>query len=283
MHERRLRIHLAGGLGNQLFQIAFARFSIETYPQEISSVLIDPSVSDLKRRDQTNSLRRSLTLRVNETWAPSNPLAGLARSLLTLEFPPVSARHDKGLFKSSMCHETLLVSGQCEHFTSFPSITGFFQSTPEFLSWIQLSRPIHLKNQLETSSTNYASLHLRRGDYDSQRFGLLGPNYYAQSLEQVHEPEVRVFSDNLKAAEQLIRELRDPRLVLVDQDMTNVSLLNQMAGGTSLIAANSTLSWWAGNLGAKKRVRIAPSSWLRSDPTVVLPGAGWVRVACDWI
>jgi hypothetical protein len=170
------------------------------------------------------------------------------------------------------------------------SLCGYFQSSAELLSWINDVRPVNLmgtQNSFHTKSPegDFAALHLRRGDYvGSGPFGMLGDDYYDAAIQKIDEEKILVFSDDVSAASTLIARLGDRRLKIFDDSrMTNVSLLKKMSSATSLVAANSSLSWWAGNMGKRKKKRFAPARWFRFDDSPSLPGDSWELLDPSWL
>jgi hypothetical protein len=283
MGQRKLRVRLVGGLGNQLFQIAFGRLALTIYDSDFQSVIFDSSMPDRKSRDKTNALRSELILRQGEAWNSSNFVSETINALVASRNIGPVPNHDNGFLVSESCAEETILENGCTHFKSHFGLTGFFQNTASFLAWIQKAKPVSFRGAEPSCTPPYAALHVRRGDYNSATFGHLGFRYYRDALSLVNEAEIRVFSDDPAEAMRLIAELGDKRLRFADVGLSNIELLREMAGGSSIIGANSSLSWWAGNLGQPKRLRIAPEQWLRADPTNKLPGNGWVKLSPDWL
>jgi len=101
------------------------------------------------------------------------------------------------------------------------------------------------------------TVHVRRGDFTHTQ-GILGPEYYKQALEMIGwhpKVELRVFSDSPKMAHSLLRSLGARNVVLGDPSgLPAWKLLELMQRSETLIASNSTLSWWAARLSRGQTV-----------------------------
>lgn len=289
-NSKALRLRLLGGLGNQLLQISAARFAKEKGLGAFLKILIDPAAPNLTERNHTRHLRASLAVSDSERWLNGNPMRGAATLKLMGRNASQSLRHDQLLLFGRSCLESDFFSEACGHLKTMSSLCGYFQSSPALLSWIDSVRPIKLKEldaglHAKRSEGEFAALHLRRGDYvGSGPYGQLGVDYYAAAIEQIDEARILVFSDDVSAALSLKSRLGDRRLEIFDDSgMTNIALLRKMSSSTSIVAANSTLSWWAGNIGMRKTKRFAPARWFRFDDSPSLPGGTWTLIDPNWL
>jgi len=134
------------------------------------------------------------------------------------------------------------------------------------------------------------AVHVRRGDYVSDpgaatRHGVLGADYYDRALEHAatlgHRRRVW-FSDDVEWVRQ--RLARDGDLLCPDDatqhDGGEIALIASCA---TRVIANSSFSWWGGWLGAPSSPLhpvIAPSTWFadgHSDAGELVP-RDWVRL-----
>lgn len=114
--------------------------------------------------------------------------------------------------------------------------------------------------RLETGAT---AVHVRRTDFLGPRSPMveLGADYYRAALAKIDSPgEVVVFSDAPEEAAQMgigrVIDVEDAWLAF----WLMVSCRNH-------VIANSSFSWWAAWLGEKGTV-VAPSRWLRANTAV---------------
>ena len=99
-------------------------------------------------------------------------------------------------------------------------------------------------------------VHVRRGDYSAHpHWGLLDRPYYRDALQSVGfkgDHPVWVFSDEPQTALRVLEGAVAPKDVHVIQPPEGRSpaaeSLLLMAQGSSLVTANSTMSWWAGQV-----------------------------------
>lgn len=110
-----------------------------------------------------------------------------------------------------------------------------------------------------------AVLHLRLGDYSGLQatFGSLNVDYLAKSLEitrdQIGDHQLWLMTDTPQSAmASIVNSFQIDRIIgpeELERPMENLSL---MSNSDSLIASNSTFSWWAGLLGRRNKLVIAP-------------------------
>jgi hypothetical protein len=182
-------------------------------------------------------------------------------------------------------------------------VRGYFQSPTYFrgsedsvraevtrlLTTMLTQRGKELLDDLTDDSSSVA-VHIRRGDYttptNAQVHGVLARHYYEEALKRVgatgHHRRVW-FSDDLA----WVREhLARPGDLLCPADATTRAggEIILMAACSSRIIANSSFSWWGGWLGApatQEHPVVAPATWFASRPddqaTDLVP-ASWQRV-----
>lgn len=136
----------------------------------------------------------------------------------------------------------------------------------------------------ELDSRDVLIVHVRRGDYKSQDFGIVGDAYYANALEahkQTRYDEIWVFSDEQELAREIPALSIHPNVVFVDdRDLTSVEILEIMRGGSGFIIANSSFSWWAATLRAKRNALVVcPHPWFktRNTPAKIIHPS-WVSI-----
>jgi len=124
---------------------------------------------------------------------------------------------------------------------------------------------------------NSVMLHVRRGDYltwAAQRHGVLPVEYYQEAAKQFTNPHFFVFSDD--AAYNLPIPYPTTRVICTPhEDLWLMSLCH------SAVIANSSFSWWGAWLGADKRGKVvAPKQWFRTgneDARDIVPER-WTRI-----
>lgn len=146
------------------------------------------------------------------------------------------------------------------------------------------------KNMLiEISKTEAVCVHIRRGDYLSQKFAselnICDELYYQRGMEEiikkVKHPVFYIFTTSLHDIDWIRSNWRFPGEVkYVDLDNPDYEELRLMYSCRHFILANSTFSWWAAYLcdNPQKKV-VVPAVWNRiySDFEDIYMD-GWIRI-----
>ena len=275
-----------GGLGNQMFQIAaalsstsndiwvvsnwgFARRNIdgmiEIESWEFNSrvkFLASPTGSNFSRRLLNFMLRlgaqnrRILLLRMLEIFtAPYF-------SVLIGHNTSVSINRGLGFSKLKFQKNTLLIGYfQCASFAK-SVINEMLSSYPKYLS----EHALQLIDKAKRKSV--LVVHVRRGDYLNEKFGILTDSYYEKALEIIEHDlfeEIWVFSDDIESAKliQILKKRNNVRFI-EDKTLESSEVLEVMRFGSGFIIANSSFSWWAAQLRYKRIARVVcPSPWFK--------------------
>lgn len=241
-----ITVNLQGGIGNTLFQYAYAR----TKP---SAQLFD-NCNQYRchlGRFNTNLL---YTTRPEGRWISERGL-----------------RYDPNPEVEDPC----VLNGyyQCERY--FINIETTIRR-----EFTLRERPSALAEQFAKQimeTPNSVMLHVRRGDYltwAKERHGTLPMEYYQNAAQKFVAPHLFVFSDdpsyNLSLPYPTTRVSCMPH-----EDLWLMSLCN------NAIIANSSFSWWGAWLGADKRGKvIAPKQWFargNEDAADIVP-ARWTQI-----
>ncbi len=111
-------------------------------------------------------------------------------------------------------------------------------------------------------------IHIRRGDYLNQSFGILQSSFYSEALKKIeieNFDQLWIFSDDIVQASQLslFKGMENVRFVS-DKQLSSAEVLETMRHGSGFIIANSSFSWWAAQLKYKPEARvICPSPWFK--------------------
>lgn len=171
-------------------------------------------------------------------------------------------------------------------------IKGWFQNEKYFMQYRDiLLKEITLKKEIEIDlklqrilqNENTVAIHIRRGDY--RRLGLaLNIDYYKKAIEYIsqHEenPYFLVFSDEIKWVKQNMTFPAHTCFMNINGEWKDYEELMLMSYCRHNIISNSTFSWWAAWLnknenkkviapkrwvfiGDKKELDIAPDNWIR--------------------
>lgn len=147
------------------------------------------------------------------------------------------------------------------------------QSSKEFLDVVKL-----------TSNKRILGVHIRLGDYRNEpRIGLLPKSYYENALRNLNideYDEVWIFSNDLLGSLDIIPDINQSKTYFVPNDLTSAETLILMTHCNDFIISNSTFSWWGAYLSKNPNgVVYCPEKWFigANDPEFICP-PHWVRV-----
>jgi len=288
-----------GGLGNQLFQLAFAL----SLAHENSLVLEDwmgntrknqngqPQLCGLKLpkgievRVYSHAsllIRRiiNLGLRVTSRYRRRKIVPRfyevIASGVLRLARGPSPIKFSRGLGFDPSFQASQLNSHACGYFQTYK-----YASQPRVFEKLEALVPVSRKNadSLNHQVSDAIMLHVRLTDYlENSSFGLPGIRYYELSIRHLigllGRRSIHVYSDDPDLAlSRLPIEFSDLYLLQSKNDEV-CETLDQMRGYSGYIIANSSLSWWAAflryNAGAPV---VCPDPWFHSleSPAQLIP------------
>ena len=179
------------------------------------------------------------------------------------------------------------------------TLSGYFQSYKYFESAVGSNLELGTLDLVNDPTAYYfellslvkdfstAAIHVRRGDYVqiSATVGLLDATYYKRALKELGSAVERilVFSDDVVAAQLLLRDVLDSRVLFVSRILPPVESLKLMSLCDMVITANSSFSYWGAMMGSKKTVVISPKKWFRGeeDPEQLSPDS-WIQIPSTW-
>lgn len=300
---------LAGGLGNQLFQMAFALSQANLASVKLNTNLANQrepgnsiadtledtlplNVTKANKLSETKLSRKftSLALRTSAS-SSSRFLANLLEligsiyfTLIRKEFTKVHIARGVGEFATNNTRRNNLYIGyfQSSTWASNPNVKN------------QMSRLYFGENRFPELSAAARILapvivHVRLGDYVKEHgIGILDERYYKEALSKIvpmyDEAPVWLFSDEPEKAINFLPQGFRERLTVIDHlGPFPLETLEIMRNGGAYVIANSTFSWWAANLSHQKKAHvIAPEPWFRNSespiniiPTNWMTTSGW--------
>jgi GT2 family glycosyltransferase len=248
-----LVVRLTGGLGNQLFQVAFAHRLVQLGHTD---VVLDTSAFRFSPRD------------VPRRVEIDREVAGLRMIAL----PPRVERLSRSLPESIHVREA--VEGDDVISRVGPRarlITGYFQTWPlADHAREPMARVFAHHTDPMPSRPSFVALHSRLGDYLAQPLtpsfpGVTSPTWLvhtARALKgEVGADQIRVFTDSRRQFETLAESAGLDDLVF-DESTQAWGVISSMQHAAGFVLSNSSLSWWAA---------FAARSFLGSDAPVIMP------------
>lgn len=255
-------IQSVGGLGNQLFQIAFAHNLIERYPEEQILIFKD-KYHGTERFNEIAILLKSC--KHNIRFIHNDRLGLLLKVLDKI------ARHSD---KSSLLISYLfrILSDNESAFDPYRKgkiYRGYFQAPNQMESAVLITGD-ELSNTLENMKfdipikENFSALHIRRGDFleNKETIGILSSKHYARKI--LNNSRLVISTDTYPLDENFKKSFHDA-LVLDPAKFSPMHTLAILSRSSVLAIANSTFSWWAGVLVKLKGNAVyGPTPWTKN-------------------
>lgn len=291
-------VRMMGGLGNQMFQYAFAQelvtlyneevcFDLSSYKTDKQRTLAITNFNVFEIRDWEDILSFSDRSRITHDF---NIYRVLQRIIRAIRRDDVKG---KGLYNwylkrgyyfniDPYYYGVPLV----QHVTKVAY--GYFQGEPYFQHCIEL-----IKNQFvvkdsllptgeearlleKISRTESICVHIRIGDYkqaNNKRFDVITDDYFQRGIkyisERVSNPNFYVFTNDPEAVE---KKYNLPNVVYVN-GMADYQDFRLMCKCKHFIISNSTFSWWASYLADfEGKIVVVPKKWRnnqKSEPALM--------------
>jgi hypothetical protein len=293
-------VSLYGGLGNQMFQYAFAKnlaTKLETKLYIDTSLLDDKSI----RKDFTN---RDYEL---ECFHIKDPVIDKIR-LSKFEFwANLFSKAKISTFNRRVLNNSLIIPKffiedsyslqnlKNKTFSKNMLLKGYWQSELYFIESSNVIRDIYSFSFPETRLLidirllNSISVHFRRGDYISNEHinsvhGVCPLSYYIKSINflngKVNNPIYYIFSDDIKWVKNALIDISSKNnVIFIENSQTPAQDLMLMSSCKHNIIANSSFSWWGAWLNKNPdKLVIAPLIWTKnkSENQHLIP-KNWIR------
>lgn len=309
-------VSLTGGLGNQLFQLAFAinisqgkdveldwgvgkpRLTNNGLP-EISSFELPSNITISKKRRGGWLMAKGsgylLRMGIDPRWyEKSSYIKKLISSLANV----ISLIYFKE--KRIISYSVGTGYSKIEDISDSRFLVGYFQS----FRWATHAGTYSLMSNLKLKehSPEYEEykklsiiekpliVHVRLGDYKSEAdFGLLDPQYFADILNDNWSSgifnKIWVFSDEILTAQEYFKEFPQENFRFIQDVGKSTSVTFEvMRLGHGYIIGNSSFSWWSAFLSRNSNPSVtAPSPWFKNlpEPLDLFP-PGWTLCESRW-
>ena len=293
-------IKLMGGLGNQMFQYAFAFVLAKKFGTQIT---LDLSwFENVKTSENVTSREFDLDVfNLDYESATQEDLEKIVRSddrsivqkLLWKAFKVKKYNPQKNAIIQKVGYnfdKNLLSSSKYYYCGYFQNEKYFVNEREELLKCFSSKLPLDEKTQgflNQILATNSVSIHVRRGDYVTlecvNKFhGTCGLDYYQKAIEyiakHVKNPHFFLFSDDI---DWVIKNLKiEHPFTVVDSNQEKGWLdLELMKQCKHNIVANSSFSWWGAWLNENpQKIVIAPKKWnTKSKNCKIIPNE-WIKL-----
>ena len=230
-----------GGIGNQLFQIAYALKLSKEYKKKI--YLLNDHINPIGGDERSRELEfLGFNIEEKNLFLPKYKWF---RSKYIKYFKPSIAYIDDSNYKNNFLNDKYLL------------LDGFFQD-PQELENIRnyLKKIIQDKakdHNFRIKDRRTVAVHIRRGDYVSNRhasnsLGFVGLDYYLSSIDlikqKINDPKIEIFTDDVKWVKKNLNHI-GPFNIISERNMGSNKEFLYFFSYQNFIIANSSFSWWA--------------------------------------
>lgn len=295
-------VNIMGGLGNQMFEYAFALSLKERFPDE--EVMIDTSHyghiffkhykgANLHNGFEIHKVFPNAKLKVAKPWhlmrvtwyMPNYVLSRIVRRLLPVrkgeiiqtendffahheEYYQEGDRYYEGIWES--VHNYIPIREKIQHEYAHPEPNNANKARIE---------------QMERE--NSVGVHIRRGDYLTvpEFMGITDLDYYERAIKEIlsdgQEHTFYIFSNDIKWCEENIAPLVKGHQIVFVKDNTGKDSCWDMFLMThckELIIANSSFSWWGAFLNKRGGRVVSPKKWFNRNVEFDVWMDEWIRL-----
>lgn len=292
-------LRLWGGLGNQLFQYAFAYSMAKKLKTELkldTSFYSDEYLSENPRFTKQKMMLENLNVSCLDNNVPDKikKKAAFFQNKYINRIIRVPVHTAMGGKKFKYVKECRLnydpfyanVKADSLYFDGYWQTPLYFDEYKE-----DLKREFSPKNVgelpylREVKTQESVAIHIRRGDYVNRTISygnlfLLPMEYYRNSINYINNlfenPHFYVFSNDIEWSKENL-SCENSTFVSGTEGMSALDELYLMSQCKVQIISNSTFSWWAGYLNPNKDgLVIAPQEWFGNRDIIPLD---WVRIS----
>ena len=292
-----LILKLQGGLGNQMFQYAFASILAKN---NNTTVLLDNSFFNRLKKTLgftprifelaifKNMYVIASNKKINSFYHLSN--FNKVKRKLGLNFPKIYNEPSFNFQEDALSIKSpVYING---YFQSFKYLLGHEDFIRQLFSFpIDTLDEINKELLIKIKSTNSIAIHIRRGDYindviTSQYHGSCSLDYYLEAIKLLtsenNDYTLVFFSDDSDWVKKELNDLPYSKIIVGhNKDGNSWKDMLLMSSCHHNIIANSSFSWWAAwlNINPEKTI-VAPKSWFADsdrDTTDLIPSQ-WIRL-----
>lgn len=283
-------VNMKGGLGNQMFEYAFAVSLRERFPQE--KVLVDASHyghiffksykgANLHNGFEIHKVFPNADIRAAKPWQllrvtwymPNYVLSRVVRRILPIRKGEVIQKESE-----FFTHNEEYYNLQGDRY-----FEGIWESAHNYIPIRDVLRHVYEHGEPnavnrayidEIGRCNSVGIHIRRGDYLKvpEFRGICDLEYYTRAIREVledgQEHVFYLFSNDMEwCRENIVPLCAGQKVVMVTENVGKESCWDMflMTYCQDLIIANSSFSWWAAFLNRRDGRVFAPHRWFNRE------------------
>lgn len=296
-------VNLIGGLGNQMFQYAFAIALEQRFPNE--KVVVDIShfkhlfLKEWKGYNLHNGYEiekvfPNAYLKHATAWqlmrlswyVPNYIMSRVLRKVLPKrkrEF----IQHRKDIFVYQP--DVFNITGNCYYEGNWES-ARYFDACREKIQQVYshgIPNDINLNYIKCMEAENSVGVHVRRGDYmkSTKWSGICTYDYYKRAfdiiLSDAKPHTFYIFSNDMAWCKENLPGLADGhKMVFVNNNSGKDSCWDMflMSHCKDLVIANSSFSWWGAFLNKRNGKVVAPDKWMNEEREIDIWLEDWIRI-----
>ncbi len=288
-----VKIHY--GLGNQMFQYAFAKslslYLNKPFKLDLSFYSYEPDVDIAKRTYALNNFN------INENIATVQEILRYTRPNFILRRIRQFEKYILPLvYRSFITEVDRTFDERLFGLKRTCYLHGYWQNELYFHEYAQIIRnDFSHKNQPDNHNQNLldkiqcqdnaVGMHIRRGDYLTDKHAvtnleLCNIDYYHKAIDYLNERienlHFFIFSDDTEWAKKNIK-LANATYIDDYNNQTPHEDLRLMSACKHFIIANSSFSWWGAWLGVgKDKIVVGPKKWFKNGDNI-MPDS-WVKI-----
>lgn len=257
---------LQGGLGNQLYMLAYANYLRENGCKNITLLTTIKEKGDTKNTKKRNlNLFFAKTIGLDVNYMPSFLFRVIKKILEKLSFLSFIKFYIEPKTEWAVFHKLP------ENLGKYNFHIGYYQSyLYQSLNFIdKIKKNVHIENSI--IGENDIALHIRRGDFlkgnNVSIFEYISTDYYLRALEMISQKikigKVYIFTDDVKNTQQDVEKISEAYTIELVQGNSVLEDLQLLTCFKNYILGNSTFAWWGAKLSKYE------------NPIVLVPKEPW--------
>jgi len=276
-------VKLKGGLGNQMFQFAFAK-SLELKQKEIVKLDMDFfeiykshngleidklfNIPNFSNKKEIQKFKGLYFYWLNKEWS----IKTIEKKILgknILYKPKYNYIIEKNINKFNKTYLELKGDYYFEgYFQSYKYFQQYNDEIRKIFAFPKIVDKENLEILKKIKNTNSISLHIRRGDYltKNSQLNVLTMDYYKNAIQYIlknaKKPVFFIFSDDIKWCKKEFDFLNEK--YFIDWNKKNKSFIDMQLISLCKhnIIANSSFSWWSAWLNKNpNKIVVCPKFW----------------------
>ena len=276
-----LVVRLSSGIGNQLFQYAFALYLKEKYQDTVYLESSSYKYRTSKRRFTINIISELPTTSDKRIYYNYRPrFYKLCKAIFSLN-PFVRSINESNL--------TYPKNNKFIYFDGFWQSDYFVSHLTDYKKYFKPleAMPASMKGYLEDiRSSDSISMHVRRGDFFSEEFrhkyGVCDSEYYKKALDVLTKnTETRklfIFTDDLDWVKENLFLSVKYVVFIRNEEINPFWFIYLMSNCKDNIISNSSFSWWGAYLNENPQKKVvAPKIWMNGEEKTIALDS-WIKI-----